>query len=107
MYMISQAQVHALGDRQPLLTKEEDRLHGGTSSFAGVKKLNKTDPRTRMHSTKNQSKTLIIDLDQRQESATPSNDLCRLLSSLILVDKSYQRLLSTTRVNNMKRRDKT
>ena len=69
--------------------------------------LKKTDPRTRMQSTKNQSKTLIIDLGQRQESATPGNDLCRLLSSLILVDKSCQRLLSTTRVNNMRRRQKT
>ena len=72
-----------------------------------LRKLNKTDPRTRMHSTENQSKTLIIDLGQRQESAIPGNDLCRLLSSLILVDKSCQRLLSTTRVNNMRRREKT
>ena len=68
---------------------------------------NKTDPRTRMHSTKNQSKILIIDLGQQQELATPGNDICRLLSSLILVDKSCQRLLSITRVNNMKRREKT
>ena len=71
---------------------------------ANIVTKNKADPRTRMHSTKNQSKILIIDLGQRQESATSGNDVCRLLSSLILVDKSCQRLLSTTRVNNMRRK---
>ena len=59
---------------------------------------------------KNPSKIHIIDAGQRQESATPGKDLRRLLSSLILVNKCYHRLLSTTRVKNIEdvtRREKT
>ena len=71
---------------------------------------NKTDPRTRMQYTKSQSKTHIIYAGQREESAAPGKDLRRLLSSLILVNKCYHRLLSTTRVKNIDdvtRREKT
>ena len=36
------------------------------------------------------SKTLVNDSCQRQESATPVNDLGQLLSSLILINDCYQ-----------------
>ena len=78
-----------------------------TLPLVPTKSKNKTDPRTRMHYTKTHSKSLMIDSGQRQESATRGNEWSRRLSSTTLVSNCYQRLLSATRVNNIKRREKT